>query len=140
MPSPCIFPGTARKVPIDAAAFGGTPCQKVKWRCVMVAEAAFDDYLMEIRKRVCSHCIERPPGGPPCAPRGKICGVEMHLQALIASIRQVHTKLLGPYQDHDRQAICGKCALLHSSFCPCPMDYLAELIVEAVEAVDQREA
>jgi len=104
----------------------------------MVAAADFADYLLEIRNRVCSRCVERPPGGPPCAPLGKNCGVEMHLPVLIASIRQVHTRLLGPYQEHDRQAICEKCAFLHSSICPFPMDYLAELIVEAVEAVDQR--
>ena len=38
------------------------------------------EYLAEIRKQVCSRCVERPPGGPPCAPLGKQCGVEMHLR------------------------------------------------------------
>src|SRR5262249_39768426 len=33
---------------------------------------------------------------------------------------------------------CEKCAFLHSSACPCPMDYLALLTVQAVETVDQR--
>ena len=26
-----------------------------------------EEYLQEIREQVCVHCIERPPGGPPCA-------------------------------------------------------------------------
>src|SRR5262249_7721959 len=33
---------------------------------------------------------------------------------------------------------CEKCAFLHSSICLCPMDYLAVLVVQAVETVDQR--
>ncbi len=103
-----------------------------------VAEADVAEYLTEMRDRVCSRCVERPPGGPPCAPLGKNCGVEMHLPELIDSIHQVHSDLLEPYLAHNRKAICEKCAFLHSSICPCPMDYLSALIVEAVEAVDQR--
>src|SRR5262249_55499728 len=38
----------------------------------------------------------------------------------------------------NRTEICEKCAFLHSSFCPCPMDYLAVLVVQAVETVDER--
>ena len=45
---------------------------------------------------------------------------------------------MAPYLDHNRHEICEKCAFLHSSICPCPMDYLATLVVEAVESVDQR--
>lgn len=96
------------------------------------------EYLSEIREQVCSRCIERPPGGPPCAPLGKNCGVELHLPQLIDSIRDVHSDLLAPYLDHNRAEICEKCAFLHSSICPCPMDYLSGLIVEAVETVDRR--
>jgi hypothetical protein len=104
----------------------------------MIAEAEVADYLAEIRKTVCSRCVERPPGGPPCEPLGKRCGVEMHLPQLIDSIHQVHSNLLEPYLDHNRKAICESCALLHSDICPCPMDYLSALVVEAVEKVDQR--
>jgi hypothetical protein len=102
-----------------------------------VSQATLPVYLTEIRKRVCSRCVERPPGGPPCEPLGKNCGVEMHLPALVDSIHQVHSDLLKPYLDHNRKEICDKCAFLHSSICPCPMDYLSALVVEAVEAVDQ---
>jgi hypothetical protein len=96
------------------------------------------EYLAEIRKQVCSRCPERPPGGPPCAPLGKTCGVEAHLEALLDSIHQVSSPLLEPYLAHNRDHICEQCAFLHSSICPCPMDYLAALVVEAVEAVDER--
>jgi hypothetical protein len=104
----------------------------------MVALAEVTDYLAEIRKSVCSRCVERPPGGPPCEPLGKNCGVELHLPELVDSIHQVHSNRLEPYLDHNRKAICEKCAFLHSEICPCPMDYLSALVVEAVETVDQR--
>jgi hypothetical protein len=96
------------------------------------------EYLDEIREYVCSRCPERPPGGPPCEPQGKLCGVELHLPELIASVRRVHSGFMAPYWQRNRDDICAHCAFLHSSICPCPMDYLAVLIVEAVEKVDER--
>lgn len=96
------------------------------------------DYLAEIRREVCSHCIERPPGGPPCAPLGKQCGVEMHLRELVDAIHQVRSGLIEPYLRNNREKICSHCPLADSSSCPCPMDDLAVLVVEAVEAVDER--
>jgi len=104
----------------------------------MVGESVMAEYLDEIRKQVCSRCVERPPGGPPCLPLGKQCGVELHLPQIIESIRRVHSPMLQPYLDRNRCEVCQKCAHLHSSICPCPMDYLAELLVEAVETVDER--
>lgn len=104
----------------------------------MLTEMEKAEYLEEIRQQVCSRCIERPPGGPPCEPLGKQCGVEMHLPELIESIHQVNSRAIAPYLDHNREQICETCAFLHSSICPCPMDYLVSLIVEAVETVDQR--
>jgi hypothetical protein len=106
----------------------------------MVAEADLKEYLEEIREHVCSRCPERPPGGPPCVARGKDCGVEMHLPELIDSIHAVNSKRLAPYLAHNRMEICSRCALLHSDICPCPMDYLALLVVEAVENVDETRA
>src|SRR6202035_3752578 len=85
-----------------------------------------------------SRCVERPPGGPPCAPLGKVCGIEMHLPQIIDSIHQVKSHLIEPYLQTNRQRVCEGCAFLHSSICPCPMDYLAVLLVQAVEAVDER--
>ena len=102
-------------------------------------EAPIDEYLDEIRKQVCTRCVERPPEGPPCVPLGVNCGVELHLPELIHSIHQVkHTNLIAPYQDHNRSEICENCAFHGSSCCPCPMDYLIVLIAQAVETVDER--
>jgi len=97
-----------------------------------------DEYLQEIREQVCSRCVERPPGGPPCAPLGKQCGVEMHLPQLVEAIHERRSASIAPYLAHNREAICEHCVLHHSHLCPCPMDYLAVLVVEAVEAVDER--
>jgi hypothetical protein len=96
------------------------------------------EYLNEIRREVCSRCIERPPGGPPCAPLGKQCGIEMHLPELIDAIHDVRSGGIGPYLENNRRKVCEHCPLLHASECPCPMDYLAVLLVKAVEAVDER--
>jgi len=104
----------------------------------MVTDAELSEYLDEIRKDVCSHCVERPPEGPPCAPLGKQCGIEMHLPAIIDSVHGVRSDLIEPYLHTNRKQICEKCTLLHSSICPCPMDYLSVLLVEAVETVDRR--
>jgi hypothetical protein len=104
----------------------------------MLAEAELKEYRDAIREQVCSRCVERPPGGPPCAPLGKECGVEMHLPQLVQSIREVHSELIAPYLEHNRRQICAHCSLLHGSLCPCPMDYLSVLIVDAVESVDRR--
>lgn len=104
----------------------------------MHVEAPIQEYLDEIRKQVCSRCVERPPGGPPCAPLGKECGIEMHLPQLIDAIHEVKSCSIRPYLDHNHQAICQKCELLNTEVCPCPLHYLAVLIVEAVETVDER--
>jgi hypothetical protein len=104
----------------------------------MATATELEEYLAEIRREVCSHCVEKPPGGPPCAPLGKVCGIELHLPQLIESIHKVHSPFIGPYLDHNRAEVCSKCAFLHSSVCPCPMDYLAVLLAEAVETVDAR--
>lgn len=105
----------------------------------MNATPDLSEYLSEIRQRVCSRCVERPPGGPPCAPLGKFCGVEIHLAEVIRAIREVKSDLIAPYLDHNRRVICGTCARRDTHDCPCAMDYLTVLLVEAVEAVDERQ-
>jgi hypothetical protein len=104
----------------------------------MVSETELDEYLEEIRLQVCSRCVERPPGGPPCLPLGKECGIELHLPQLIDSIHEVQSNWIETYLNHNRQRICQGCHLLGESCCPCPLDYLAVLVVQAVETVDRR--
>jgi hypothetical protein len=104
----------------------------------MLANANLQEYLDEIRAEVCSRCVERPPDGPPCAPLGKMCGVELHLPTLVAAVREVHSDWMGPYLDKTHENVCQSCACKNHDCCPCPMDRLAMLVVEAVEAVDER--
>jgi hypothetical protein len=93
----------------------------------------------EIRKQVCSRCVERPPDGPPCAPLGKICGVEFHLPEYLDAIHRADSPLIEPYLDGIHEDVCEHCAQHdHYDACPCPLDYLLGLIVPIVEAVDQR--
>jgi hypothetical protein len=104
----------------------------------MIAMDLLEEYRTEIRNRLCRHCIERPPGGPPCAPRGKRCGVELHLEALVAVAHAATSNCIDPYADHLHDDVCASCQLRASPHCPCPLDYLLPLAIEAVEAVDQR--
>jgi len=105
----------------------------------MIAEAELAEYLDEIRMQVCSRCVERPPGGPPCLPQGKQCGVELHLPQLIEAIHQIKSGSIIPYLENNQQQVCEYCANLNNfSICPCPLRYLAVLIVQAVETVDLR--
>jgi hypothetical protein len=106
----------------------------------MLSESDLQEYLAEIREQVCSRCVDRPPGGPPCAPLGKRCGIEMHLARLIDSVRQVHSDMIEPYWNSNQHMICEQCPLKGGCECPCPMDYLLVLLVQAVEAVDDRRA
>lgn len=106
----------------------------------MLTEAELQEYQDEIREKVCSCCVERPAGGPPCGPLGKVCGVELHLERLVEAVREVHSPLIEPYRSHNRQALCTTCPYLHHDCCPCPMDTLTLLVTEAIEAVDERHA
>lgn len=104
----------------------------------MTAEASLDVYLAEIRQQVCSRCVERPAGGPPCGPLGKPCGVELHLPELITAIHGIHSESIAPYLDSEHQFVCENCSFRHSGHCPCPMDRLMVLVTQAVETVDGR--
>ena len=81
----------------------------------MSAEAEVTEYLDEIRRQVCSVCVERPAGGPPCAPLGKQCGIEMHLPRLIDAIHAVRSDSLAPYLESSHRHICATCPLVNLS-------------------------
>ena len=99
-----------------------------------------EEYMAEIRNYVCSRCIERPPGGPPCQPLGKRCGVEINLGELVEAVHQEHSNWMDPYIHRFHQDVCTHCVNLPTGQCPCALDYLLELAVEAIEAVDERRA
>jgi hypothetical protein len=104
----------------------------------MYTEAQLREYLEEIRTQVCSRCVERPPGGPPCLPMGKFCGIELHLPEYLDAIHQIDSGVIEPYLDNMRSQVCSHCDQKECSICPCPMDYLSVLLVQSIETVDQR--
>ncbi len=104
----------------------------------MATPEMLEEYLAEIRDRVCSHCVERPPGGPPCEPHGKLCGVELHLEEVVAVAHSASSMCIEPYEAHLRDDVCSFCSLQTTGFCPCPLNYLLPLAINAVEAVDLR--
>jgi len=104
----------------------------------MIAEGNLQEYLDEIREHVCTRCIERPVGGPPCAPLGKRCGIESNLQRLVEAVHGVHSNAIDPYFPIYHEHVCEHCTNRPTSQCPCPLDYLFLLAVEAIETVDER--
>jgi hypothetical protein len=106
----------------------------------MITPAELGEYQEALRADVCSRCIERLPGGPPCAPLGKGCGIEQHLAELVEMCRTTDSALIDPYIDQLHDAICPECPSNGSPSCPCPLDYLLQLAVETVEKVQRRQA
>ncbi len=106
----------------------------------MITDDDLEEYMAEIRLQVCSRCIERPPGGPPCAPHGKGCGVELHLRQLVEMCHQADSARIDPYVDGFHGEICALCENRDAKDCPCPLEYLLPLAVAAVETVDRRRA
>lgn len=104
----------------------------------MIAAADLDDYAKEMRDQVCSCCICRQPGGPPCDAIGVGCGVEQHLERIIDICRSVDSPLIDPYMERLRDEICADCAFRERPECPCPLKYLLPLAVGAVETVEER--
>jgi hypothetical protein len=97
-----------------------------------------DEYRTVLREEVCSRCIERLPNTPPCGPIGKGCGIERHLEELVNLCRTTDSALIDPYIEKLHDLICPTCEDKDSPSCPCPLDYLLQLAVEAVEKVELR--
>jgi hypothetical protein len=104
----------------------------------MYAPAELEEYIEEIRDQVCSRCIERRPGAPPCEPLGKNCAVEMDLESFLDAVHEVDSELIEPYKDSIARHVCAHCAHNGGEGCPCPANYLTVLVVQAIEAVDRR--
>ena len=104
----------------------------------MNAELNLEEYMAEIRQHVCARCIERPPGGPPCAPLGKRCGIELNLERLVDSVHTVRSQSMDPYITALHDDVCPHCTNEPTSQCPCPLKYLLLLAVEAIDNVDER--
>jgi hypothetical protein len=114
------------------------PTSESQEESTMIAATVLVDYAAEMREQVCTCCICRQPGGPPCDAIGVDCGVEQHLQQLIDICRSVDSPLIDPYMDRLRDEICADCAFRERPECPCPLKYLLPLAVGAVETVEER--
>ena len=104
----------------------------------MDTQRLLDEYLTELRAQVCSRCIERPEGGPPCSPLGKRCGIELHLPDFISAVHAVNNVRIDPYIESLHERVCKDCKNRNTNQCPCPLKYLLLLAVEAIETVDNR--
>jgi hypothetical protein len=104
----------------------------------MYSDTELTEYLNELREQVCGRCNEKPPAGPPCAPLGKRCGIELDLPHLIDAVRSVRRGVMDPYIESFHGHVCPQCANRNTNQCPCALDGLLELAVEAIETVDQR--
>jgi hypothetical protein len=104
----------------------------------MYTQTQLDEYMAEIREQVCSNCIEHPPNGPPCAPHGKQCGIELHLPEIIKVAHSSRSRAMDPYIDEFHEKVCTHCANRVSDTCPCPLDYLLLLAIQAIDTVDHR--
>jgi hypothetical protein len=104
----------------------------------MLTAAEHEEYLAELRSQVCSRCIERGPNCPPCAPHHKVCGIEAHLPELVEICRTTDSVQMATYLDKLHDQICANCEYKDTEGCPCPLDYLLQLAVEAVETVERR--
>lgn len=103
----------------------------------MYAGTDLEPYLAAIREHVCRRCTERPPGGPPCLPLGKRCGIEINLEQLVNVVHGVDSQAMDEYIDSFHHEVCEQCAVRPTSHCPCALDSLLLLAVEAIEAVDE---
>ena len=106
----------------------------------MYTEVQLADYMAEIREQVCSCCIERPPGAPPCAPQGKRCGIELHLPEIIDVCHAARSRSMEPYIERFHNEVCSHCANRPTDQCPCPLDYLLLLAMQSIDTVDERKA
>jgi hypothetical protein len=106
----------------------------------MNAPCDLDEYRDALRDEVCSPCIQRRSNAPPCGHLNKGCGIELHLSALVEVCRSTNSALIDPYIEKLHDTICSGCECKDKPSCPCPLDYLLQLAVEAVEKVEQRRA
>ena len=100
----------------------------------------YEEHVAVLRAEVCSRCIERQPGAPPCGPLGKGCGIEQHVPELVDMCRQTDSSQMVTYLNHLHEQICPTCASKDQPSCPCPLDYLLQLAVESIEKVELRRA
>jgi hypothetical protein len=69
---------------------------------------------------------------------GKRCGIELHLAEIVQVAHLTRSRAIDPYIERFHIDVCSHCSNRETSQCPCPLDPLLLLAIEAIEAVDAR--
>jgi hypothetical protein len=97
----------------------------------MDSDLTLAEHVKELRQRVCHRSIEKPfcgpydPPGKPCVPRGGRCGIELDLPQFIEVVESFYGQ------------VCPQCSARNSKQCPCPLNGLLSLAVEAIGTIDE---
>ena len=86
----------------------------------------------------CVHVVSNVRRAGRLAPSGKRCGIEINLAALVDAVHGVHSLAMDPYIARFHDDVCTDCPNRVTDQCPCPLDALLLLAVEAIEGVDLR--
>ncbi len=103
----------------------------------MSADPRLREYMKAVRTRVCERCTAKPPGGPPCLPLGKWCGVEINFPELIEAVLQQTPERMELYSRILHQRVCRGCVNRSMDQCPCPLEKLLPWAVHAIKEVAQ---
>ena len=73
-----------------------------------------------------------------------VVGLDAHrfdpqvVPSYLEAVHQVQSSRIEPYLDSIHRSVCSQCIMRGCDGCPCPMDYLLVLLVQAIETVDRR--
>jgi hypothetical protein len=104
----------------------------------MHAAVPFEEYVDEVRIRVCGRCPERVAVHAPFAPTCWRCGVKFQLPDLVEAVHQADDMPPQSARAQAHRVVCALCPRLGGPTCPCPVASLAARLVEAVRMVDER--
>lgn len=102
-----------------------------------------DQYLLAIRRKVCSRCIDTDEKGNCLLHYDEICAVEEFLPEIIESVRKVKSERVEDYLVELRRNVCEHCkhqaedgTCIVRNNIDCGLDRYFPLIIEAIEEVD----
>jgi hypothetical protein len=60
------------------------------------------------------------------------------LDEIVELAHATHSRMIDPYIDRFHADVCAHCANRETRHCPCPLDALLFLAIEAIDTVDAR--
>jgi hypothetical protein len=113
-----------------------------------MADEAWDEakrtYMEAIRRHVCSVCLDSKDDGS-CSLTGRVCAIEAHLPGVVAAVLATRSRRMEDYYDAIQAQVCpccrhqdqaGRCGLRNAG--DCALETYLPLVVDAIEAVEQR--